>query len=292
VPQEQSNQNQITQSEQELSTSGGFNSLTGKEADPAAAALLQFDTPLAIHTEFERLGWSPSEEIAHIVMLAQQNKDPKLKLGAIKYIRELRTQALQRAGYLVSASQTRVSEDGTVTRVDAQIIAKQLTSLAQQNANKTIDVEISNKPIEEKELPNDPEPETRSDLGSCQESQGDSGQAGSREPEAPETACPEANPDCPPEEPNEVTVTITGVTEVPAPKAEPGTPSASRHRSPKESLFQPGLAPGASYPENPDGVYDDGTGKADGDGGREALEPDHEPDSHPDRDTRPPVEGD
>jgi hypothetical protein len=73
-------------------------------------------------------GWTPEFEIRQILELAQSDS-PKIKLAAIKYLREVRDQALAAAGQTAQVSRTILNSDGSVTRLSSQIVAGNLPQI-------------------------------------------------------------------------------------------------------------------------------------------------------------------
>lgn len=82
-------------------------------------------------------GWTPEFEIRELLALAQDADSPKLKLAAIKYLREIRDQALQNAGQLAQVSRTVLNPDGSVTRFSANVVANHLPNIPEHQSDNT-----------------------------------------------------------------------------------------------------------------------------------------------------------
>ena len=61
---------------------------------------LAFLSPIELAAAFQVEGWTPNTEIQELVMLARQDKNPTVKLGAIKALRKIMTDTLKSSGML------------------------------------------------------------------------------------------------------------------------------------------------------------------------------------------------
>ena len=102
-------------------TSGGLT--------PAHSILLRYRDLGIMATVMLESGWTPEFEFREILALAQNSESPKLKLAAIKYLREIRDQALQSAGQVAQVSRTVLNSDGSVTRLSAEVVAGNLPQI-------------------------------------------------------------------------------------------------------------------------------------------------------------------
>lgn len=81
-------------------------------------------------------GWTTEEEIQELLYLSRQNENLNIKFKAIKYLRELRVEALKMAGEIVNASATEGQDGVRNLTFTGQLIKNTLDKKGITNASK------------------------------------------------------------------------------------------------------------------------------------------------------------
>jgi hypothetical protein len=118
--------NQTTQNPLKLTPTQPLQQQPQSQREQILDKIQEFDNADTMDMGLRATAYGPVDEIISIIELARQNDNLKLKLGAIKYLRELRQQILEEAGRKAHISKTRIEDDGTISRLSATVVAKQL----------------------------------------------------------------------------------------------------------------------------------------------------------------------
>jgi hypothetical protein len=126
--------------------------------------ILSFSDPTMLVLLFNKLGWSYSVEIEETVKLAKQDTDVRVKLAALKHLRNLIKECAETRGIISSVTKTLPGTDGSMTTFHAKRVAAALNP------------EPERKQIESKEISDGEERTTETQRPEAEDDRGSSGE--------------------------------------------------------------------------------------------------------------------
>jgi len=140
----------------------------GLSADKAS----QLAAYIGMNSLFDALShssWDYKKQISEVIACAAQDENLSVKLQALKYINQLIIDSARMSGYLVSATRTSKSADGTLVTLSADIVASALGDTPIVTGPKKKPKKITNaktkgtKDANQKDNCKEPEPDTEPD---------------------------------------------------------------------------------------------------------------------------------